>query len=217
VGNPLLENFDYSALKERKLSPKGFTLALIPGSRVQEVRKMLPFMIDCALTLKKIYENKGLSPMRIVVSKTSLSQKLYESANRFGFEFETDFDKILRNADVALVTSGTASLQVGLAAIPHIVLYKTSSLSFFIYKTIINKKELSIGLSNIVAEKQIVKEFIQNKMVVKDVVESLKEIIENAEEYNKITKNLQTLRFLFGSQKTSDEIVNLIEKILGNA
>ncbi|MDR0304097.1 MAG: lipid-A-disaccharide synthase [Chitinispirillales bacterium] len=211
VGNPLLENFDYFSLPKKTQGDlqKNFTLALIPGSREQEVKKMLPFMINCALILKKTYEN-----IRIIISKTAyIPENLYETANK-SFEFEADFNKILQTASAALVTSGTASLQIGLAAIPHIVLYKTSPLSYFIYKAVIRKREIVIGLSNIVAEKRIVTEFIQDKMITENVVTALKKLIENSEEYEKIARDLQNLRFLFGNKKTSEEIVKLIAEMV---
>ena len=209
VGNPLLENFDYSAfgLKTPVNPQEKFTLALIPGSREQEVKKILPFMIECAEVLKILYKK-----IKIIVSKTpQLPQKLYESASENDFEIETDFNKILQEADVALVTSGTASLQVGLAAIPHIVLYKTSPFTFFVFKTIIKKKIL-IGLSNIVAEKQIVPEFIQDEITREDVVLAARKIFENPSEYENITKELRNLRSMLGDKKTSEEILKLIER-----
>ena len=209
VGNPLLENFDYFSLPAK--TPinlqKEFTLALIPGSREQEVKRIFPFMIECASVLKILY-----GKIKITVSKTAyLPDSLYKTANEFIFEFETDFNKILKTADFAFVTSGTASLQVGLAAIPHIILYKTSSLTFFIYGMIIKKKEILIGISNIIAEKQIIPEFVQGKMSVENVVAASQKIIENPDEYERITQDLKELRFLFGDKKTSDEIVKLID------
>jgi len=215
VGNPLFENFDYFSLPPKRAInlQKKFNLALIAGSRAQEVKKMLPFMTDCALALKNIYGEN----MKIVVSKTAyLPQELYETAKKSGAEFEADFNKILQTANVALVTSGTASLQTGLAEIPHIVLYKTSPLSFLIYNLIAKKRKYVIGLSNIVAQKQIVPEFIQRKMVVKNVVLSLRKIIENPDEYENIAQNLRNLRGLFGNKKASEEVVKLIGEMVEN-
>ena len=207
VGNPLLEDFDYTSLEEKTaINPRErFTLALIPGSREQEVKKMLPFMIECANILKVLY-----GEIRVVVSKTAyLPSCLYEIADEL--EFETDFNKILKVADIALVTSGTASLQVGLAAIPNIVLYKTSPLTHLVYMTIVGKKKITVGLSNIVAEKSIVPEFIQDEMLENDVVSAARKIIENPDEYNRITQSLKELRLMFGDKKTSEELVKLID------
>ena len=212
VGNPLLENIDFAdfPLKKTVNLEKPWTLALIPGSREQEVGKILPFMLECAMILKIISRN-GL--LRIVVSKMpNLPQKLYERAEELGVETETDYNKILRRANFALVASGTASLQLGLAAVPHIVLYKTSPLTFAIFKIFIKKKRL-VGLSNIIAEKEICPEFIQNEMISENVVMALRNIVANPPEYEKITEELLKLRTSLGEKKASEEIVKLIEEL----
>jgi lipid-A-disaccharide synthase len=211
VGNPLLENLETAAFGEKKLiNPQvEFTLALISGSREQEVRKMLPFMIECAKNLKDLYPK-----IKIVVSKTSLPQDLYECAAQIqDIEFETDFTKVLQTADFALATSGTASLQLGLAGVGHIVLYKTSPLTFFVFKTIIKKKPL-MGLANIVVEKEIMPEFLQSDMTVENVVDAAQKILENTSEQEEITAKLRELRGLLGEKKTSKEVVKLIENLI---
>lgn len=213
VGNPLLENSDFVdfTLKKTINPEKPWTLSLIPGSREQEVSKILPFMLDCAVTLKSIYQN---SNMRIVVSKMpSLPERLYERAIELGIEVEENYDKVLKQANIALVASGTASLQVGLAGVPHIVLYKTSPLTFAVFKIFIKKKPL-IGLSNIISEKEICPEFIQGEMVTENVIVRLQKIIRNPGEYEKITRELQKLRSSLGEKKTSEEMFKLIEKLI---
>jgi len=211
VGNPLAESLDIEAFKNKKsINPQEeFTFALIAGSREQEVATMLPFMAKSAKVLKETYPK-----MKILVSKTSLSQSLYENACAgLEVEFETEFSKVLKAADFALVTSGTASLQAGLAGIPHIVLYKTSPLTFFIFKLFIKKKRL-IGLSNIVAEKQIVPEFIQDEMTQDAVVASTREILQDFGLQEKIIGELRELRKILGGKKTAEEMLNLIEKMI---
>ena len=213
VGNPLLENSDFAKFPIKKPInlQKPWTLALIPGSREQEVRKILPFMLEVAVTLKVLYRSSNL---RIVISKMpSLPEKLYIRAAELGIEVETDYDEVLKQASVAIVASGTASLQVGLAGIPHIVLYKTSPLTFAIFKIFIKKKPL-IGLSNIISEKEICPEFIQNEMIDENVIAALQKIISNSKEYEKITLELQKLRFSLGEKKTSEEMLKLIEKLI---
>ncbi|MCL2844387.1 MAG: lipid-A-disaccharide synthase [Chitinivibrionia bacterium] len=210
VGNPLLENLDWSAIGEKKaINPQAeFTLALIAGSREQEVRKMLPFMTECAKNLKELYPK-----IKIIVSKAPFSQDLYECAEGENIEFETDFLKVLQKADFALATSGTASLQLGLAGVGHIVLYKTSPLTFAIFKAIIKKKPL-IGLTNIVVEKEIMPEFLQSDMAVENVVGAVQKILENPAEQEKIIAQLRELRGMLGDKKTSVEVVNLIESLI---
>ena len=214
VGNPTLENFDYTTFCPKiPINPKEkFTLALIPGSREQDVKNILPFMLECAEVLKALY-----GKIKIVVSKMpQLPQNLYENAKNLGFEIETDFNKILQEANIALSYTGTVSLQVGLAAIPHIVLYKTSAFNFFVFKMLI-KKRILIGLSNIVAQKEIAPIFMQDemKMTKENVIlaaQKIIKIIEEPDEYEKITKELCNLRLLLGDKKTSEELLSLIER-----
>ena len=217
VGNPILESFDFEQFpKKNAVNPdKPWTLALICGSREQEVRKILPFMLDCVKALKSLCGSGNSSEnIRLVVSKMpNLPNELYACAQDLGAEIETDYEKIMREADFALLTSGTASLQFGLAGVPHIVLYKTSPLTFTIFRRLIKKKPL-IGLANIVAEKEICPEFIQNEMIVENVVDVLLGIVGNSSKYEEITRELQKLRSSLGEKKASEEIVSLIEKLI---
>ena len=213
VGNPIFENFDFAKFppKNPVNLKKTWTLALIPGSREQEVRKILPFMLECAMILRVLYHSVFF---RIVISKMpNLPHKLYARAEELGVEIECDYDKVMREANVALLTSGTASLQFGLAGVPHIVLYKTSPLTLAMLKMLIKKKPL-MGLSNIIAEKEICPEFFQKEMIVEDVVMTLQKIIAKPAEYEKITQELQKLRLSFGEKKASEEIVKLIEELI---
>jgi lipid-A-disaccharide synthase len=211
VGNPLLELLDYSALPDKEpINPKEeFTVALLPGSRKQEIENIMPFMLDCALALKILYPK-----VKIIISKTSyLPEEAYKKTRNFGFEFESDFNKILATANLALVASGTASLQLGLAAVPHIVLYKTSAFTFWLFKRIIKEKRF-IGLSNIVVQRSVVPEFIQDEMLQSSVLVAVRAVIENPGKYEKTMQELKSLRSLLGDKKASEEVVKLIEKFM---
>src|SRR6202012_4380498 len=158
VGNPLLDAVaafqpDADFLAKNKLSGKKI-IALLPGSRRQEISKLLPDMLG-------------------VVDRFPVHQFVVAGAPSFNFEYYKEFlgDKnipvlfnstydILKNADAAVVTSGTATLETALFHVPEVVVYKGSAASIFIARLVI--KIRFISLVNLIMDRLVIKELIQN-------------------------------------------------------
>jgi len=157
VGNPLFDEIsNYEADPEfvtrNHLSQRSM-IAVLPGSRAQEVSNMLETMLSVA---KDFQEHQWF-----VAGVTSLPSELYEPARALNIPvlYDQTYD-LLQNADAALVTSGTATLETALFEVPQVVCYKTSGFSYFIARLLI--KVPFISLVNLLAEKEVVKELIQN-------------------------------------------------------
>lgn len=159
VGHPLLDaikdrpEFD---VKERKqsfgLPADGPLIALLPGSRKQEIKSMLPLMI-------KTVESMGLN--WVIAGAPAQELAFYQSvAERKDLPLLTGktYD-LLEIADAALVTSGTATLETALFGVPEVVCYKGSELSYQIAKRLVKIKYIS--LVNLVMDREVVKELIQ--------------------------------------------------------
>lgn len=178
---------DYIAMEpNRKLAKEelGFTftdrvLAVLPGSRNSEMKKMVPVYLQ---VLKLLLADKP--NIKIVMP---LVQPAYESfveywKNKIFPELEIkyvikDSYAVMRAADFALVTSGTATLEVMLHKVPMIVAYKTDWLTYQIVKRLVNVKYIS--LPNLLADAAIVPEFIQQDANAKQIAESLNELINS--------------------------------------
>ena len=185
VGNPLLDeinkdNFNISYQSERPI------VALLPGSRKQEIDMMLPEMISVI---------KYFPDYQFVIAATNLFSKAYYESFITTDNVAIVFDEtygLLNNSDYAIVTSGTATLETALFKVPQIVCYKTNWLSYFIAKLAIKINYLS--LVNILMNKLVVKELIQSELNSKNLKVELNNLINNKEsikdDYEKLIKLL---------------------------
>ena len=187
-GHPLIEqidNFNSSKefLKKNKITKEREIITLLPGSRLQEINSMLPIF----LTLKKHYSNYEL----IVAGVKNVNKSVYQPAKDLDVKviYNQTYD-LLYHSKIAIVTSGTASLECALFNVPQIVCYKTSSVSYFIGKLLVNISFIS--LVNIILKKATVKELIQNDLTEKNLVNELSNLLNDdrvsyiINEYSKI-------------------------------
>jgi len=155
VGNPLFDeigkgNFSFSYSTEKPI------IALLPGSRKQEIEVILPEM----LTIVNYYPNHQF----VIAATNNFSKQYYQSfikEKNVALVFDETYG-LLSNASAALVTSGTATLETALFKVPQVVCYKTNWITYILAKNLIKIKYLS--LVNILMDKLVVKELIQNKL-----------------------------------------------------
>ena len=187
-GHPLIEKIDdfnssKDFLKKNNITKERDIITLLPGSRSQEINSMLPIF----LTLKKHYLNFEF----IVAGVKNVNESVYQPASDLDVKviYNQTYD-LLSHSKIAIVTSGTASLECALFNVPQIVCYKTSSLSYFIGKSFVNISFIS--LVNIILKKGIVKELVQNELTEKNLVHELSNILSENKisvilnEYSKI-------------------------------
>ena len=187
-GHPLIEKIgDFSSskdfLKKNNITKERDIITLLPGSRSQEINSMLPIF----LTLKKHYLNFEF----IVAGVKNVNESVYQPALDLDVKviYNQTYD-LLSHSKIAIVTSGTASLECALFNVPQIVCYKTSSISYFIGKSFVNISFIS--LVNIILKKSIVKELVQNELTEKNLVNELSNILSDNKisdilnEYSKI-------------------------------
>lgn len=143
-------------------------IALLPGSRKQEVKLMLPLMLQVT---------KSFSQHRfVVICVQNIHRSFYEDLlGEFNIELKFNKD-ILHSVSAALVASGTATLELAIYNIPQVVCYKLHPVSFLIAKYLAKVKYIS--LVNILANKNVVVELIQGRCTVKNIESSLQSILE---------------------------------------
>ncbi len=176
-------------------------VALLPGSRIQEVKKMLPLML-------KVSE-KFPNYQFVVAGLSSVDKNIYQN-NLKNTKIRIIFDKtfeLLRFSFAAVVTSGTATLETALFNVPQVVCYKTSGLSYSVGKMIVKIDYFS--LVNILSKKMVVKEFLQNKL--EDSISNELELLLNDEIYREKMKNdYQKLSEMLGDCSVSEKIAEFI-------
>lgn len=210
VGNPLFDaiaTFKPAAdfLKKNNLSDKKI-IALLPGSRKQEVEKMLNLMVAT--------QSKFTDYQFIIAGVGNLPLEFYEQFLNKNIKLVTDqtYD-LLSHSTAALVTSGTATLETALFGVPQVVCYKTSGFSYKIAKWVI--KVPYISLVNLVAQKEVVKELIQDELTIENLSNELNKILNVADSRNKQINEYKRVKESLGdvgaSEKTGRRIVEILK------
>jgi lipid-A-disaccharide synthase len=193
VGNPLLDAiaaFQPNPLfKQENNLPDKPIIALLPGSRKQEVEKMLEVMLGVVSKFNQYHF--------VIAAIRNLPESFYEPFSRVphvSVVYEQTYD-LLAHAEAALVTSGTATLETALFEVPQVVCYKTGAITYTIAKSLIQIGFIS--LVNLIANKEVVKELIQENFNVPALAYELKKILPGSEyrieqlaEYGKIKQKM---------------------------
>ncbi len=156
LGHPLLDAICQTHRHEEKknfIGEERKTVALLPGSRKQEISRMLPLMLDL---------EKDFADVRFIIAGAPGMDKDYYQPFLSGYNATVVFGEtydVLQKSDAALVTSGTATLEAALIGVPQVLCYKANPVSMFIAKRLVDLKY--IGLPNLIMDKEIVPELIQ--------------------------------------------------------
>lgn len=212
VGHPLLDalNSESSllqqdfirkhALKDKKI------IALLPGSRKQEVAIMLRQM----LKVVAYYPDYQF----VVGGVNTLSEETYaEMVREYNVQvvFE-DMHNLLRSSDAALVTSGTATLETALLQVPEVVCYKGNPISYQIARRIVDIRYIS--LVNLIMNREVVTELIQDELNEVTIKEQLDRLLFNKEHRHQLQQDYQELILKLGSAGASDRAATLIVDML---
>ncbi|HET7559194.1 MAG TPA: lipid-A-disaccharide synthase [Limnochordia bacterium] len=166
VGNPLvdacrLELDQAAARRECQLAEGRTTLALLPGSRTQEIGSLLPVMLEAGKRLAATHPDvQFVLPVAHTLDQTPLRRQVEASGLAVAI-VETGVHKALRAADAAIVASGTATLEAALIGTPHVCIYRVSPLGYAVGKMVV--KTPFISLPNIVAQREVIVELLQRQ------------------------------------------------------
>ena len=219
VGHPLLDAIDNQKefnrqefLAKNKLSSKP-VIALLPGSRNQEIIKLLPLMLDVVSNFNDYQIIIAGAPNKSInyYEKIILSNK--ESRSSIKVICNQTYD-ILRISSAAIVTSGTATLETALFKVPQVVCYKTSMISYLIGRLLIHNLKF-ISLVNIILDKHVVKELIQNNCNKDNLVIELQKIL-NKSDRSLMLKEYELLHKKLGGKGASKKTAELISKYSKN-
>lgn len=209
VGHPLLDALadlpplDINDFKEKNGLDSREIIALLPGSREQEVVKML----DLMLSVRNNFSNYQF----VIAGAPSLPKTFYENFVDKDVHFVSNktYD-LLRSSKAALVTSGTATLETALLNIPEVVCYRSSFVSYKIAKMVVKNIQY-ISLVNLIMNEEIVRELIQEELNTNNLINELQNILEG-EKRVKMLKNFDLLRKKLGGPGASDKAADIIIK-----
>lgn len=205
VGHPLLQALDEKGSETKDSGDR--VIALLPGSRKQEVRMKLPIMLE---------SSKSFPDRRFAVAQAPGLDDAFIASFLEGYPnvevVKGDTYGLLRRADAALVTSGTATLETALLGVPEVVCYKGSNLSYQIAKRLVKVRYIS--LVNLIMDREVVKELIQNDLTSDNVARELNALLSDGDVRKRMLADYSELRDLLGkgghaSDKAAASIVEL--------
>ena len=209
VGHPLLDELSKvryinknNFVRQNKLNSKKEIIALLPGSRKQEVGRMLDVMLKVVDKFPEYQFVIGCAP--------SLPEEYYKSLIG-NANVQLVFNKtyqLLQVASAALVTSGTATLETALFYVPEVVCYKGNKISYLIAKNLIKVKYIS--LVNLIMDKPVVKELIQNDLTPENVEAELKQLLTNHKVQRQLLDDYEDLRYKLGNAGASNNAATII-------
>lgn len=211
VGHPLIEVIENHKAEvfHESLADKPI-IAMLPGSRKQEILKKLPVMLEVS---------PSFPAYQFIVAKApGASEEFYNDLlkdySNVSYVADKTYDLLLQSK-AALVTSGTATLETALFGVPEVVCYKGSYLSYQIGKRLVNIKYIS--LVNLIMDKLVVKELIQTDFTVEAVKKELQLLLRDEIKKEQLQKDYKALHNLLSqggnaSQKAATSIINFLGK-----
>lgn len=190
VGHPLVQVInEYLEQHNEPIDFEKPIVALLPGSREQEVAKKLPLMLEAA--------NAFPNYQFVVAKAAALDDAFYMGFLKSYPQVATvknETYRLLAQATAALVTSGTATLETALFGVPQVVCYKGSAISYHIAKRLIKIKYIS--LVNLIMDKPVVTELIQEALTVENIRRELETVLHNTERLQQLKKDYAELKKL---------------------
>ena len=202
VGHPLVKVVDEFIANHTVSEPSGHSflnssnvamhtpvIAILPGSRQQEILTKLPIMLSVA---------KHFPDYHFVVAKApGIEDDFYDALLAPYQNVSAVMNQtyaLLREAKAALVTSGTATLETALFGVPEVVCYKGSAISFFIAKRLITIQY--ICLVNLIMNREVVKELIQEQLTEQNITAELKKILYDVGKQSQLKEDYTALKYL---------------------
>ena len=202
LGHPLLDEVNaFNDGENHSIQSEKPILAVLPGSRKQEIERKLPIMLEAA--------SKFDSYEIIVACAPSLDSVFYKKFERGNVKFvKNQTYELLNSAAMAIVTSGTATLETALFRVPQVVCYKSSSISYWIARSLVKIKYIS--LVNLILNKEAVRELIQFDCTADNIAAELELIKIGGKNRENVLKNYNELIHLLGDNGASKRIAEKI-------
>jgi lipid-A-disaccharide synthase len=217
VGHPLIDLMRPSIprdlfLPRLQLSASAPTIAVLPGSRPNEVRRILPDLVKAARRIRDQVPNAQF----VVARAAGLDDRLFEGISR-GSDLalaivEGETDAVLASADVALTASGTATVQTALHDVPMVVVYRLSPLTYQLGRRLVTVD--MIGMVNLIAGEKIVPELIQHRFTPQAAATEALSLLTDASRRAKVRDGLARVRAKLGGPGASRRAAEAILKIV---
>jgi lipid-A-disaccharide synthase len=221
VGHPLidrvqndLEPDEYRA--SLGIAPDRKLIALLPGSRRQEIGRLLPVMLKAMTALAPDRNLQLVLPVAASIDRARLEAILAQYPVSC-IVTDGGVYNLMAAADAAVIASGTATLEAAIMGVPMVIVYQVSKLSYFIYKRMQSpehKKNPFIGLPNLIAGKQVVPEVTQENLNAANICKYIRVYLDQPENMARVKRELQIVRERIGPPGVMSRAAGLIAEML---
>jgi len=217
VGHPLLDIVKPSlskteALERFRLDPQKKTIALLPGSRIEEVNRLFPCLLDAAVLLQKeISELQFIIPLAPGISESTLAPWMGNTSIPIKMVKGLTYD-VMNIADLIITASGTATLEAAILGKPMVILYKVSTLSSWVARTMIRVKH--IGLVNLIAGREIARELLQKNVNPQRIAEEALRLLRDPVLYGETVEAMGEVRRHLGEPGAANRTAQIVLSLL---
>lgn len=214
VGHPLIEKINHcedipNARIKLQLPLNKRLVAMLPGSRINEIEKHMPVLVATAEKLSQQIEDLHfVIPIAGTIDASKI--KGYFAKSRINISFiQGKATEVVACSDCAVVASGTASLECALLEIPMCIIYKASKLSYHIVMKVIKVKYL--GLCNLLQNEMVVPELLQDDCNPIELTRALNDLLTNQTTISRMQKRLKNIKLSLSSDQADCSIAELIQ------
>lgn len=217
VGHPLTKEAKATVNKNQFINSAGLDpgkklIGLFPGSRVSEIENNYPIILSAADNLlQKRQDIQFITPIATTLSD-DLIQKYISESNIEIFTTSDNIYDVINACDAIAAASGTVTLQITLMQIPMLIVYKISPTTYKIFKRIV--KFSYAGIANVIAGKEISREFIQADATIENISTELNKLLSEKKYIAEMKSNMQTIKDLLGDKDGSANTARLAVELI---
>ncbi len=212
VGHPLVDkHFLHLPEHFKEVETGNEIMGILPGSRRNEIETLLPKMLKTAALLQQEKRIQKACVLKVPHLPREIYQNILDKVGTKAEVIEEPMYRFLPKLDVALVTSGTATLETAYFAVPMVIVYHVNALTYWLGRMLV--KVDHIGLANIVAEEEIAPELIQNDFTPRRAAALLKEMLD-PQKNKSIRGKMRVVRKKLGEPGASQRAAQIIHRFL---
>jgi lipid-A-disaccharide synthase len=217
VGHPLVKEAKISTDKAdfytmHKLDPNKKLIGLFPGSRVSEIEHNYPIILSAAKELLQQRQDiQFITPIAATLPHALIDKHISDACVEI-FTTPEDIYNVINACDAIAAASGTVTLQITLLKVPMLIVYKISPITYQIFKRIV--KFTYAGIANVIANKEICREFIQENATINNISTELNRLLTDKEYIAVMKNNMQKIRENLGDKDGSAATARLAVKLI---
>lgn len=217
VGHPSVDTAHAKHSREDDFKAYGLdrdkpVVGILPGSRSDEINRMLPVMLQAAELIQKTIPGVQFVLPQADSVTDELLQASFQHSGIQVKAIKSQFHDTVQCCDAVMTVSGTAALEIALLQIPMLVAYKLSTITYLLAKILVDTE--FIGLPNIIAGKSVVKEFIQYQATPENLAQEILLLLQDPQYAQTVREGLQTVKIKIGKGGGSENMAELALEML---